>query len=179
MAKVYPQWAVNDEALKDYYDHYWGVPVHDERVLFEMLTLELFQAGLSWQTIWKRKTAFERAFDNFDINKVAQYDQQKLVALQNDKTIIRNRRKISATVKNAQRLICLHKNGKTLDRFVWSFTNGQSLHKVVTLDAELPSYDERSKQISRQMKKAGFSFVGPTIIFSFLCAVGVYDYEFK
>lgn len=173
MANTYPNWA-DDSLMKDYYDHYWGRPSHDEHWLYEMLCLELFQAGLTWKTIWKRRHAFECAFANFDINQVAAFDDDKIAQLRQDSSIIRNRLKIQAVVHNARVLQSWHQAGNSLAAFLWAYVDGQPRNLHFQSAADLPANDELSSRISKDMKKAGFHFVGPTIIFSYLCAVGIY-----
>ena len=171
---TYPAWA-DDALMKDYYDHYWGQPSKSDQWLFEMLSLELFQAGLTWKTIWKRRTDFEKAFADFEIDKVAAFDAEQIAELTQDKRIIRNRRKIEATVNNAKLIQSWHQAGKTLSDFLWSYVEGQPRKMHFANGAELPAKDDLSQKISKDMKKAGFRFVGPTIIFSYLCAVGIYQ----
>lgn len=172
MTQQYPDWA-NDQLMKDYYDHHWGLPVHDEQELFEMLTLETFQAGLSWATVWKKRTAFEQAFANFAVDQVAQFGEQQVKQLMQDPGIIRNRRKIEAAIHNARVLHQYHQAGKTLDHFLWSFVNGHPIRMQVTAGQNLPSQTPLSQKIAKELKTAGFKFVGPTTIFSLLCAVGI------
>ena len=172
MTSKYPKWA-NSAVMRDYYDHHWGIPVHDERELFKMLTLETFQAGLSWTTIWQRRAAFSAAFAEFDVDKIARFDQYQAEQLMANPKISRNRRKIMATINNARRLQQIHQDGKTLNHFLWSFVNGQPLRIHVDDDQLLPSATPLSTEISRQLKHAGFQFVGPTTIFSLMCAVGI------
>lgn len=172
MTRQYPNWA-HDPLMRDYYDHYWGLPVHDERELFQMLTLELFQAGLSWSTVWQKRAAFNKAFANFDVQKIAAFGDQEVEDLMHNAAIIRNRRKIKATIHNAQVLLKYHAVGKTLDHFLWSFVDNQPIELHAQPETVLPSKTSLSIAIAKQMKKAGFQFTGPTIVFSLLCAVGV------
>ncbi|HIX36207.1 MAG TPA: DNA-3-methyladenine glycosylase I [Candidatus Limosilactobacillus merdigallinarum] len=174
MATDYPSW-VDDSLMKDYYDNYWDQPTHDERCLYEMLCLELFQAGLTWKTVWKKRKGFERAFANFDVDQVAAFGEEQAAALKQDTGIIRNRLKIQATINNAQVLQKWHQNGKSLNDFIWGYVDGKSRMFHYQSSTDLPASDELSKKISKDMKKAGFRFVGPTIIFSYLCAVGIYQ----
>lgn len=167
-----PLWAETSELMRNYYDTKWGFPEHDDRELFEMLTLELFQAGLSWSTIWKRKAAFEKAFANFDPAKVAQFDQNDFNRLMNDSGIIRNRRKIMATINNAKIIEELLANGETLNNYVWSFVNFES-QRLHLNGKQLPSQTDESKKMSQKMKKDGFQFMGPTTVYSFMTAVGM------
>lgn len=172
MKDQYPEW-VQGQLMRDYYDQKWGYPVHDEREMFMMLTLETFQAGLSWKTIWQRRSAFEKAFANFDVNAIAAFDEQRVAQLMADATIIRNRRKIMATIHNAKVLQKYHQAGKSLEHFLWSFVDGQPVQLHVQAGTRLPSSTPLSERISQQLKRAGFQFVGPTTVFSLLCAVGI------
>lgn len=178
MSQQYPNWA-HDQLMREYYDHYWGFPVHDERELFRMLTLEMFQSGLSWATIWRKRAAFDEAFANFDIQQIASFDDQKIEQLMQNAAIIRNRRKIEATINNARVLQKYHAMGKTLDHFLWSFVDGQPIELNAQQDTVLPAKTPLSTTISHQMKKAGFKFTGPTTIFSLLCAVGIVNGRVK
>lgn len=167
-----PNW-VKDPAMKEYYDHYWGIPVHDERELFRMLVLECFQAGLSWSTVWAKRQAFDDAFAHFDISIMAHMTDQDSQRLMNNAKIIRNRLKIDAVINNAQVLQSFHQKGQTLDHFLWSFVHSQPIQMHVKADTRLPSTTPLAKEISRQMKRDGFKFVGPVTVFSWMCAVGV------
>lgn len=168
----YPDW-VQDQSMRDYYDQKWGVPVRDEREMFMMLTLETFQAGLSWKIIWQRQAAFKNAFANFDVAKIADFDGEEVDRLLADEGIIRNRRKILATIHNAQVLNKYHQEGKTLVHFLWSFVDNQPVQLHAHQGTRLPNYTPLAERISRQLKRAGFQFVGPTTVFSLLCAVGI------
>ncbi|MBB1080048.1 DNA-3-methyladenine glycosylase I [Limosilactobacillus sp. STM2_1] len=168
-----PAWANSSVEMQEYYDHYWGFPVHNDQKLFEMLSLELFQAGLTWQTIWKRRAAFEQAFANFVIEEVATFDKKKIEQLCADPTIIRNRRKIEAVVNNANVILQLRKKNITFNDYIWQFVGGKAQRLVLTEGENLPAQTRKSQEISRQMRKAGFKFIGPTIIYSFMTAVGM------
>lgn len=174
MTTDYPAW-VDDYLMKDYYDNYWGHPSHDEHWLYEMLCLELFQAGLTWKTIWKKRKGFERAFANFDVDQVATFGDDKVAELKQDAGIIRNRLKIQAVINNAQVLQQWYQKGQSLVDFIWGYVDGESRMLHFKSSADLPARDELSERISKDMKKAGFRFVGSTIIFSYLCAVGIYQ----
>ena len=149
-----------------------GLPDYDETHLFKMLTLELFQAGLSWSTIWQRQEAFSRAFANFDVAEVARFSQRDIDRLLNDPHIIRNRRKITATINNAQVIDRWHQEGKRFADYVWSFVDGQP-QRLHLHGQPLPAQTPASVAMAKQMKKDGFHFVGPTIIYSFMTAVGL------
>jgi len=166
-------WASSSEEMQKYHDTEWGVPSHDERYFFEMLTLEAAQAGLSWATIIKRRVTYRQAYDNFDIEKVANFDQVKRDSLLQDKGIIRNRLKVDSSINNAQIIQTMHQNGETFFEYIWNFVDNQQIINHYSDMEEVPAQTELSQRISKDLKKRGFRFVGPTIIYSFLQAVGV------
>lgn len=168
-----PDWANSSMAMQDYYDHYWGFPVHDDRLLFEMLSLEAFQAGLSWTTIWQRRRDFERAFNDFQIKSVAAFGEQDVARLLGDERIIRNQRKINAAINNARIILTLNTAGQSFNDYVWRFVDYAPQRLILNSGEELPVQTALSRQMARQMKKDGFNFVGPTIIYSFMTAVGL------
>ncbi|ANU51637.1 DNA-3-methyladenine glycosylase I [Limosilactobacillus reuteri] len=174
-----PQWANATPEMQDYYDHYWGFPVHDDQQLFAMLSLELFQAGLTWQTIWRRREAFNQAFNNFKVEKVASFTDEDINRLCEDATIIRNRRKILAVINNAQVILKLRKTGRTFDDYMWNFVDDQPQDLGLTTDIKLAPKTPASEEIAKQMRKDGFKFVGPTIIYSFMTAVGMVNARLK
>jgi len=163
-------WAESSELMTAYHDQEWGVPVHDDRLLFEMLNLEGAQAGLSWQTILARRTNYSTAFDNFDAVKIAQYDDDKRVSLLQNEGIIRNRLKINAVIENAKAYLRIKQEYGSFDVYIWSFTKG----KQITLP-DRPMADALSKRMSKDLKKHGFRFVGPTTCYAFMQAVGIVD----
>ena len=150
-----------------YHDEEWGVPVYDDRKLFEMLLLESFQAGLSWETILNRRENFRKAFDSFDPGKVASYGEEKMESLRQDGGIIRNRLKIRAAVGNAKAFLEIEKEWKTFDAYLWHWTDGKTLYETGLASSPL------SDTISKDLKKRGMKFVGTTIIYAYLQAVGV------
>ena len=158
------------ELYTAYHDQEWGVPEHDDRKLFEMLILEGFQAGLSWITILKKREAFRRAFDGFDPATVARYGPEKLESLMNDPGIVRNRRKIEASVANASAFLEIQKEFGSFDCYLWAFTDGQV---ILNTDDEVRPCSELSDRISADLKRRGMKFVGSTIIYAFLQAAGV------
>ena len=162
-------WAGNDEIYIRYHDEEWGVPTHDDRELFEMLVLESFQAGLSWITILKKRENFKRAFDDFDVRKVASYDEAKVEELRLNEGIIRHKGKINAAVNNAQVFIEIQDEFGSFDEYIWGFTDGE------IIKAEFLTESELSRHISKDLKKRGMKFVGPTIIYSYLESIGVID----
>lgn len=153
-----------------YHDHRWGKPEHDDRQLFEMLVLESFQAGLSWLTILNKQEAFEAAFDGFDPAVVAAYPEDKVEALMANPGIVRNRRKILAAIQNARVFLQIQKEFGSFDRYLWGFTQGKTL---VNTTGVVPIHSELSDRISRDLKARGMTFVGTTIVYSYLQAVGV------
>ncbi len=150
-----------------YHDTEWGVAVHDDRKLFEMLLLESFQAGLSWECVLNKREAFRRAFDGFDYTKIARYDEAKLAALGQEAGIIRNHRKIAAAVGNAQAFLQIQSEWASFDRYLWHFTEGQTLYEYDRTSSPL------SDTISKDLQRLGMRFVGTTIVYAYLQAVGV------
>ena len=167
-----PMWAATDPLMKEYYDTEWGMPVRDERGLFERLTLEAFQSGLSWATILRKRPAFRAAFDDFDPDTVAAYDDRDVERLMADAGIVRNRRKIDATITNARATVALREDGGLVD-LVWSFRPETT--PTPASYAEVPSTSDESKALSRELKRRGFAFVGPTTMFALMEAVGIVD----
>lgn len=169
-------WCPSDNPLYiQYHDEEWGVPVHDDRRLFEMLILEGAQAGLSWLTILKRREGYREAFDHFDAKKIARYDQRKMAALMKNPGIIRNRLKIAATVANARAFLQVRKEHDTFDRYIWSFVGGKPRRNRRKKGKRLPAQTPEAEAMSRDLKKRGFRFVGPTICYAFMQAVGMVD----
>lgn len=166
-------WALQSPQMQDYHDTRWGRACHDERLLFEYLVLEMMQAGLSWAIVLKKQAGFRRAFDDFDVQKIATYNEEKIAALCQNPAIIRNRMKIQAVISNAQAFLALQATFGSFDAYIWSFTDYQVIHHQWHNEEEIPSQDALSQKISKDMKKRGFRFVGPTIIYSYLQAIGV------
>ena len=165
-------WVTSDPLYLAYHDEEWGVPVHDERHLFEMLTLEGAQAGLSWFTILKRRETYRAAFANFDPEKVARFTPARVEKLLADPGIIRNRGKVESTVTNARAVLDLREEGG-LDRLLWSFVGGRTIHNHWQKLGETPAETAASRAMSRELKRRGFRFVGPTICYAFMQAVGM------
>ena len=161
---------LNSELYIAYHDQEWGKPEHDDRKLFEMLILEGFQAGLSWLTILKKREAFRAAFDNFAPDLVAQYGPEKVESLMADAGIVRNRSKVLAAIQNATVFLAIQEEFGSFDRYLWGFTGGKV---ILNTDDSFPTHTELSDQISTDLKRRGMKFVGTTIIYSFLQAVGV------
>lgn len=173
MVKKKCDWCLGDPLYENYHDTEWGVPVYDDQKLFEFLTLEGFQAGLSWITILRKRKNFSAAFDGFDYNKVARYSKQKKIELLNDKGIIRNRLKIDAAVSNAQAYIGIQKRYGSFSQFIWGFTAGKPLVNTFKSLDEVPPFTPLAEKISKVLKNEGFNFVGPTIIYSHMQATGM------
>ena len=168
---------LNNPLYVKYHDEEWGVPSHDDKYLFEMLILESFQAGLSWECILNKREAFRKAFDNFDINKIIKYDDNKIEELMNNKDIVRNRRKITATIKNASIFKDIIKEYDSFDKYIWKFTDGKVIKNKTDI---FNSTSELSDIISKDLYKRGMRFVGSTIIYSYLQAIGIInDHELK
>ena len=169
-------WCPSDNPLYiRYHDEEWGVPVHDDRKLFEMLILEGAQAGLSWLTILKRRDGYREAFDHFDVKKIARYDKRKMAALLKNPGIIRNRLKIAATVANAQAFLAAQKEHGTFNRYIWSFVGGKPRRNHRKSGEQLPAQTPEAEAMSADLKKRGFRFIGPTICYAFMQAVGMVD----
>ena len=166
-------WNTDNPLYVKYHDEEWGVPVHDDRTLFEFLTLEGFQAGLTWELILKRREALRKAFDNFNPEKLARYNDKDVKRLMANPNVIRNRAKILATINNALRLKEVQKEFGSFDAFVWKFVGGKTLNNALTDFSNMPAETEESKTMSKEMKKRGFKFVGPTICYAFMQAVGL------
>ncbi len=156
-----------------YHDLEWGVPVHDDRKLFEMLILEGAQAGLSWITILRKRDNYRKAFDNFNVNKIAKYDKKKINQLLNNEGIIRNRLKIAATIINAQLFLEVQKEFGSFDTYIWQFVGGKPIVNTRKSIKEIPPTTPESDTISKDLKKRGFKFVGSTICYAFMQAVGM------
>lgn len=166
-------WAGDDPLYIAYHDHEWGVPVHDDRLLFEFLILEGAQAGLSWITILRKRANYRRAFDDFDPSEVARYRDRKINALLNDKGIVRNRLKILAAVHNAQRFLEVQADFGSFDRYLWGFVNGRPVQNEWRSPGEIPAATPLSDALSKDLNSRGFKFVGSTICYAFMQAVGL------
>jgi DNA-3-methyladenine glycosylase I len=163
-------WAKTELSI-DYHDREWGVPLHDDRRLFEFLILEGAQAGLSWETILRKRENYRRAFDNFDPRKIAKYDQRKIIRLMKDEGIIRNRLKIASAIQNARAFIAVQKEFGSFDDYVWRFVKGKPRSRK--RGALVPARTELSDALSRDLRTRGFNFVGSTICYAFMQAVGL------
>jgi DNA-3-methyladenine glycosylase I len=156
-----------------YHDHEWGVPLHDDRALFEFLVLEGAQAGLSWSTILKKRPAYRAAFDRFNPRKVARYDEEKVAALLANPGIVRNRLKILSAVENAKAFLAVQKEFGSFDAYIWQFTGGRPVQNHLQHVKDLPARTELSDAISKDLKKRNFTFVGSTICYALMQAVGI------
>ena len=166
-------WPSDDKLMIKYHDREWGVPLHNDKKLFEFLILEGFQAGLSWRTILYKRENFCKAFDNFDYNIIAKYDKRKINSLLKDEGIIRNKLKVEGAVKNAKAFLQIRKEFGTFDKYIWGFVNGKPIHNKFNSLKELPARTELSDIISKDLKKRGFTFVGSTIIYAHMQATGM------
>ena len=165
-------WASNHLSVR-YHDHEWGVPVHDDRVLFEFLVLEGAQAGLSWDTVLRKRENYRQAFDGFDPKKIARYNGRKLRSLMNDQGIIRNRLKIASVVRNAQAFLAIREEFGSFDAYIWQFVGGHPRLNSWRTAKQVPTRTSQSDAISKNLKMRGFSFVGSTICYAFMQAVGM------
>lgn len=166
-------WSTDNPLYIRYHDEEWGVPVHDDKTLFEFLTLEGFQAGLTWELILKRRKALRKAFDNFNPDKIARYTDEDVERLMKDPGVIRNRAKILAAINNAERFVEVRKEFGSFDAFIWKFVQGKTMNHGLKDFSSLPADSEESKTMSKELKKRGFKFVGPTICYAFMQAVGM------
>ncbi len=167
------EWVNKDQIYIDYHDNEWGKPVHDDYKLFEFLILETFQAGLSWITILKKRENFRGAFDNFDFEIVAKYDEAKFTELINNAGIIRNKLKIKSAINNAKLFIEIRKEYQSFDKYIWSFVNYKPIINHWKTNDEVPATTALSDKISGDMKKRGFKFVGSTVIYAHMQATGM------
>ena len=166
-------WVSDDPLYVAYHDREWGVPVHDDRTLFEFLILEGAQAGLSWITILKKRENYRRALDGFDVHKIARYDAAKVRALLADPGIVRNRLKIAATIQNAKAFLDVQKEFGSFDAYIWKFIGGKPLLSDRRTSADAPAKTPQSDLMSKDLAKRGFKFVGSTICYAFMQAVGM------
>jgi DNA-3-methyladenine glycosylase I len=166
-------WSANDPLMTAYHDEEWGVPLHDDRTLFEFLILEGAQAGLSWSTILKKRPAYRAAFSRFDPRKVARYDESKMESLLANPGIVRNRLKIHSTIQNAQAFLSVQKEFGSFDAYIWRFVNGQPIQNRRRRMQDVPARTPESDAMSKDLQKRGFTFVGSTICYAFMQAVGM------
>jgi len=166
-------WANHSDIMKKYHDEEWGVPVYNDRFLFEQLILQGAQAGLSWVTILRKRENYRKAFDNFDYKKIASYNEKKIQELLQNEGIIRNELKIRSAINNAKILLKVRKRYGSFSEYLWNFVNNTPIQNHWKKLEEIPSKTTLSKKISKEMKKIGFSFIGPTIMYAYMQAVGM------
>lgn len=166
-------WCGSDPIYVAYHDDEWGVPVHDDRRLFEFLVLEGAQAGLSWLTILKKRENYRAAFDSFDVERIAHYGRRDIARLLQDPGIVRNRLKIEAAIRNARGVLAIREEYETLDAFLWRYVDGTPVQNNWKSMADLPAQTKASDQMSKDLKRRGFNFVGSTICYAFMQAVGL------
>jgi len=166
-------WCGEDPLYQAYHDNEWGVPVHDERSLFEFLCLEGAQAGLSWITILRKREHYRLVFDQFDVNKIARYDDAKIASLLGDAGIVRNKLKVRGFVKNARAYLALAEGGLSLDKYLWDFVDGRPIQNNWQSPDQVPANTPVSDAMSKDLKKRGFTFVGSTICYAFMQAAGL------
>ena len=166
------QWAL-DKIMIDYHDKEWGRPLHNDRKLFELIILEGAQAGLSWITILKRRKTYRKAFSNFDPLKVSKFTKKDIQRLLNDEGVIRNKLKIASAINNAKQFIKIQKEFGTFDKYIWSFVKNKPIINKYKKLAEIPSTTSLSDEISKDLKKRGFNFVGSTICYAFMQSIGM------
>lgn len=167
-------WAgLSDPLYLSYHDEEWGVPIHDDRLLFEFLVLEGAQAGLSWSTILKKRENFRQAFDNFDAEKIAAYDEKKIAELLANPGIVRNKLKIQAAIQNAKAFLAVQQEFGSFDAYIWQFVGGKPKINAWTSLRDIPAETDESRAMSKDLLQRGFKFVGPTICYAFMQAVGL------
>jgi DNA-3-methyladenine glycosylase I len=166
-------WSLASQQYIDYHDQEWGVPAHDDRLLFEMLILEGAQAGLSWSLILKKRAGYLQAFDHFDANKMVHYDEHKVQELLATPEIVRNRLKIRAAIQNARAFLAVQSSVGSFDSFIWQFVDGHPIQNTWHSIQELPASTRESDAMSKELKQRGFTFVGSTICYAFMQAVGL------
>lgn len=167
------EWAEGSGLEKNYHDIEWGVPVHDDRLLFEFLILEGAQAGLSWSTILKKREGYCKAFDNFDVGKVSIYSEDKIAQLLEDSSIVRNKLKVRSTVTNAQYFIDIQKEYGSFDKYIWGFVDGKVIQNNWGSMSDVPVSTPESDAMSKDLKRRGFKFIGTTICYAFMQATGM------
>ena len=166
-------WPGEDALMRSYHNDEWGKPLHDDCKLFEFMVMDAFQAGLSWRTILYKRENFRQAFDNYEVEKIALYDEDKIQSLMQDASIVRNQAKIRATVGNAKAFMQVQAEFGTFDRYIWQFTGGGTLMNHPTCNAEIPAKSPESDAMSKDLLKRGFKFVGSTICYAFMQAAGM------
>jgi DNA-3-methyladenine glycosylase I len=171
--KIRCAWCEKDDLYRDYHDNEWGNPVYDDDTLFEFLVLETFQAGLSWYTILKKRENFRKAFDQFDYAKIALYNEDKVAELMQNAAIIRNGLKIKGTIANAMAFMEVQKEFGSFSKYIWNFTGGKPIENNVKKMSDIKSTTPLSDEISKDLKKRGFKFVGSTVVYAHMQATGM------
>ncbi len=166
-------WALSSELEEHYHDLEWGVPIHDDRLLFEFLILEGAQAGLSWSTILKKRDGYRKAFDNFNVEKVALYDSEKTKQLLNNVDIVRNKLKVNAAITNAKAFLKIQQQYGTFDRYIWQFVEARPIQNAWQQHNQIPVTTVESEKMSKTLKQKGFKFVGATICYAYMQAIGM------
>ena len=166
-------WPGSDALMRAYHDQEWGKPLHEDRKLFEFMVLDAFQAGLSWRTILYKRENFRHAFDNYDVEKIALYDEEKIQSLMQDASIIRNQAKIRSTVGNAKAFLQVQREFGSFDTYIWQFVGGKTIMNQPTMNADIPAKSAESDAMSKDLLKRGFKFVGSTICYAFMQAAGM------
>lgn len=167
------KWCLSSDLMINYHDREWGTPLHDDRRLFEALIIDGFQAGLSWEIILKKRENFRKAFDNFNAEKIAKYSEKDVKRLLSDPGIIRNKLKISATISNAKAFLDIQKEFASFDKYIWRFVNYKPITNKHKTDSDIGATSKESNEVSKDLKKRGFRFVGSTICYAFMQGVGM------
>ncbi len=173
MGKKRCGWCEGNALYTKYHDHEWGVPTFSDKILFEFLILETFQVGLSWITILKKRNNFKKSFDYFDYNKISKYDMNKEEKLLNDTSIIRNQSKIKASINNSKSFIKIKESMGSFSNYIWGFISGEPIINSFQKLNEIPAYTVLSEKISKDLKQKGFKFIGPTVVYSYMQAIGM------
>ncbi len=166
-------WTGSDPLMIEYHDHEWGVPQHNDRVLFEYIILDGAQAGLSWMTILRKREGYRQAFDNYDVDRIARYDDAKITQLLQNPEIVRNRLKVNSAVTNAQAYLSVQQEFGSLDSYLWGFVGNQTLKNAWKSDSEVPAKTPEAEAMSKDLIRRGFKFVGPTICYAVMQAAGM------
>lgn len=166
-------WALSSLSLQHYHDFEWGVPIHDDKLLFEFLILEGAQAGLSWSTILNKRMAYQEAFDHFDVASVANYDEHKINELLANPSIVRNKLKIKSAISNAQAFISIQREFGSFDSYIWQFVQGKLVDNAWKSASDIPAFTQTSELMSKDLKQRGFKFVGSTICYAYMQAIGM------
>ena len=166
-------WPSDNQLMIEYHDKEWGVPLHDDRKIFEFMVLDAFQAGLSWSIILKKREGFRKAFDNFEAEKIARYSEKKIQKILTNPEIIRNKLKVYSTVTNAKQFLKVQEEFGTFDKYIWQFTGGKTIHNKWKNINEVPAKTKESDAMSKDLLQRGFKFVGSTICYAFMQAAGI------